>query len=85
MYRQHCVLTAFLWLIWELAYVAQVKAVHAELFVPAVLVSLCLPFVGFLSTIWWVEEPTLKGRLGLTASGALGAAMGTFLILTFWR
>ena len=84
-YRKQLYITSATWCLWELACVAQVKSIESKLIIPAATLSLVLPLIGFVSSVWWVEEKTWKGRLGLTVAGAAGAAMGTFFVMNFWK
>ena len=83
-YRRQLGLTALSWMIWELAAVAQVKAVAGSLPLMASALSLALPLIGFASSIWFIEEKSWRGRLGLTLAGALGAAIGTLTVMAIW-
>lgn len=83
-YRRQLGLTAASWLVWELVAVAQTKAIaggHGSL---AAAFSLVLPLIGFASSIWFIEEKSWRGRLGLTLAGAAGAAVGTLTVMAFW-
>ena len=83
-YRRQLGLTAASWLVWELAAVAQTKAIANGFGLLAAALSLALPLIGFASSIWFIEEKTWKGRLGLTLAGAAGAAMGTLAVMALW-
>ena len=83
-YRRQLGLTAASWLIWELAAVAQVKAVNGSLAMLAVTLSLTLPLIGFASNHWYVEQKCVRRRFGLTLAGAIGAAVGTWIVMQVW-
>ncbi len=82
-YQRQLALTAASWAVWELAAVAQVKAIAAGAPALAAALSLALPLIGFASGVWFVEETSWRGRLGLTAAGAAGAALGTLAVMLF--
>jgi hypothetical protein len=83
-YRKQLGFTAVSWAIWELACVLQVKAIAHQWVLASVMLSLTLPLIGFLSSVWFIEEKSMRRRLGLTAAGAMGAGIGTACIMLFW-
>jgi hypothetical protein len=85
--RTYCLqlaLIAFLWCLWDVVAVVQIRAVAGNDPLVAAAISLGTPFLGFQSTHWWVEQKTVWRRLGLTAAGAIGAAAGTAAVMLAW-
>jgi hypothetical protein len=77
-------ITAITWLAWELVCVLQTKSIATGGTLVAVGASLFLPLIGYISSVWWLEEKTGWRRLGITAAGACGAAVGTAIVMIFW-
>ncbi len=80
-YRVRLLCVALMWFIWDLAAVAQIRAVSDRAVIQAVLLAMAIPFIGHLSSSWFIDEPCRLKRLGLTAAGAIGSALGTAAVL----
>ena len=81
-YRWQLVITFLSWYVWEFICVAQTRAIQADHAAQASLFSLVLPLIALISGSWIIDQKTWGGRLGLTACGAVGSALGTWCILT---